>query len=211
MRSYIAGLIAAGLLASACGAGSDSHSGTSKASKASMSSTSASKGGYYVDGGWNGTKASGPKLKAGSCTLRPSRPVDGKYAQPDPVCTPGATTTDVTDVNVKKTVCSSTYLASLKPDADAFAKASKDVLAAYGLTAKSAAYDVQFLIPLRLGGAFDERNMWPVEKHTSTSTQKASVDRTLARAVCGGIGGVKTAQSLLSARWPSALKELGIK
>jgi hypothetical protein len=206
MRTYIAAVLAAGLLSAACGGGAASDS-----KKTSSAPTSAGTSGYVVVGAWNGDKTSGPKLKAQSCTLKPSRPVDGKYAQPDPRCTPGATTADITDLNTKTTVCSSTYLATLKPDPKVLATASADVLAAYGLTAKKAAYDVQFLIPLRLGGAFDERNMWPVEKGTPTSRYKATVDRKLAQSLCGGTGGVKSAQSLLAARWPSVLKELGIR
>lgn len=206
MRKYVAAVIAAGLLSAACGGGSGSDS-----KKISSAPTSAGTRGYVVAGAWNGNKTSGPKLTSRSCILRPARPIDGKYAQPDPLCTPGATTTDITDLNKKSTVCSSTYLATLKPNAGAFATARDDVLAAYGLTAKKTAYEVQFLIPLRLGGAFDERNMWPVEKGTSTIRYKATVDRKLAQALCGGTGGVKTAQSLLAARWPSALKELGIR
>jgi hypothetical protein len=195
------------LLSSACSGGPHSD----KASESATTTTSRSTSGYYVTGAWKADTVSGPKVKAGSCTLRPARPIDGKYAQPDPLCTPGAVTTSINDVNAKSTVCSSGYLATLKPDAAAFALARKDVLAAYGLSTTSASYDVQFLIPLRLGGAFDERNMWPVQKGTSTSRQKAVVDRTLAQAVCRGTGGVKTAQALIAARWPSALKELGIR
>jgi hypothetical protein len=158
---------------------------------------------------WTPTTASGPTLRPRSCTVRTSSGRGG-YAIPDRGCTPGIWTFDVTNATAKSTTCSATFVARRQPNATALRKASAEVLAAYGLAAKAAQYEVQFLIPLRLGGAFDVRNLWPVQKGSSTAGDKTTVDQTLARAICANRGGVAAAQFFLAKDWTTALQEMGL-
>lgn len=202
MRTPIAAVIAAGLLVSACSGGSTHHSAPATTHPATVAGST----GYAVVNAWNPNGASGPTLRRASCQLHPAPASDGKFAEPDPTCTPGAVVSDINYTNAKTTVCAASFLATRTTSDAALKSASAAVLAAYGLPAGGKGYQIQFLIPPALGGAFDLRNLWPVPQQDVAP--KAGVDQTLSHAICAGKGGVQAAQFFLARRWTSATQSM---
>lgn len=97
---------------------------------------------------------------------RPSTPTSRSHRQatvdylPNHALTPGVTNPDVTQANIKTTICKGGWTATIRPKS--LAQSERDSLAAYGnhYTAKQVEYD--HLISLELGGApSDPRNLFP--------------------------------------------------
>jgi hypothetical protein len=82
------------------------------------------------------------------------------------------------------------------------------VFAAYGipLTDRSH-YEVDHLIPRELGGADDERNLWPQPwTGTYNAHQKDRLENALHRAVCAGTVTLAHAQEAIRSDWIAALR-----
>lgn len=154
---------------------------------------------------------------AGTCQYHTA--TDG-YALPDPLCTPGAIDTTVTQADIGSTICTSGYTSSVRPP-EAMTEAAKDQsMDAYDSQGSASDYEYDHLVPLELGGSSDVRNLWP-ELDTGSPSQfdstdsygenaKDGVEDRLNAAVCAGDVTLAAAQQAIAANWTTAEAVLGV-
>lgn len=111
---------------------------------------------------------------------------------PDPQCTPGAVqTTDLT------AICGT----STRTRRHVAKETRKKVISAYGLSPhhEPAAYELDHLIPLELGGNNDSANLWP--EAAPGFHDKDKVEDYLHKAVCAGRMSLDDAQRSIATDW----------
>jgi hypothetical protein len=121
---------------------------------------------------------------------------------PDPTLTPGAVrTADVSDI------CShgTSGLRHWSRERD------DRIMAEYGLpTGPHPQYEVDHLIPLCLGGADDDRNLWPEPRRSLepewNAERKDDLEHRLCEMVCSGELVVREAQSEISEDWTESYR-----
>ena len=118
----------------------------------------------------------------------------------DPVRTPGVLNPDVTQANIRSTICRHGWTATIRPPVDYTNTLKRKQMRLYGETGSMSDYQEDHLISLELGGnPTDPRNLWP-----EPYPRAAAVDKTeneLNAAVCSGKLSLADAQ-----RRESALK-----
>jgi hypothetical protein len=155
---------------------------------------------------------------AGTCQYHTA--ADG-YALPDPMCTPGAINTAVTQANIRSTICSSGYTSSVRPPESITEPAKYQTMDAYGSPESASDYEYDHLVPLELGGSSDVRNLWP-ELDTGSPSQfdstdsygenaKDGVEDRLNDAVCSGQVTLAATQQAIAANWTTADAVLGVR
>ena len=88
--------------------------------------------------------AAAPEAVGGSCHARPGQ-------VPDAGCTPGATNPQVTQANIKSTICKSGWTATIRPPVSVTDKLKREGIGAYGYTDKSMrSYEEDHLISLAI-------------------------------------------------------------
>jgi hypothetical protein len=87
---------------------------------------------------------------------------------PNPVMTPGATNSDVTQANIERTICVRGYTKTIRPPAYYTNRLKKEQLAQYGYADRNPRhYEEDHLIPLEIGGnPTDPRNLWPEPRNS---------------------------------------------
>jgi hypothetical protein len=121
-------------------------------------------------------------------------------AVPDPTLTPGAVrTTDVADVCSHGTA----HLRHMTRDR------SDAIMAEYGLPGgPHPDFEIDHLIPLGIGGADDDRNLWPEPRVTVDSEwsaeRKDQVEAKLRALVCAGRLDITVAQQAIADDWTEA-------
>jgi hypothetical protein len=129
---------------------------------------------------------------------------------PDPSCTPGATNPDVTQANIKSTICKSGWTATVRPPVSYTDKIKKEAIAAYGDYAGAAmgSYELDHLVSLEVGGSPSAvANLWP-EKGEHNA--KDPVENAAKVAVCSGRMSLAEAQSKIATNWIELGHELGV-
>jgi hypothetical protein len=144
-----------------------------------------------------------PAAVGGTCHARPG-------PLPDASCTPGATNPQVTQANIKSTICKSGWTATIRPPVSVTDKLKRQGIGAYGYTDKSmGSYEEDHLISLELGGAPDDpKNLWP--EPGASPNPKDKVENDLNSAVCGGRVKLADAQHAIATDWTTAEHVLGI-
>ena len=103
----------------------------------------------------------------------------------DPVRTPGVLNPDVTQANIRSTICRQGWTATIRPPTDYTNDLKRKQMKQYGETGSLSHYQEDHLISLELGGnPTDPRNLWP-----EPYPRAADVDRTeneLNAEVCAG-------------------------
>jgi hypothetical protein len=133
---------------------------------------------------------------ANSCHARGS----GHYVLPEPRCTSGAISPDVTQANIDSTICRRGYTRSVRPPERITEAEKRQSLVAYGDHQPLRAYEYDHLVPLELGGATnDPRNLWP--EPGRTPNPKDGLERRLNRLVCQRRLGLTKAQSEIASDW----------
>lgn len=138
----------------------------------------------------------------------------GRDPLPDPSCTPGAVSPQVTQADIRSTICRSGYASSIRPpesitDAEKVASA-----AAYGYTGSFRTAEYDHLVPLELGGdPNDPANLW-VEPNdlpgaTSTANGKDLLEDRLNHLVCSGRVSLAAAQLAIATDWVAADRRYG--
>lgn len=124
---------------------------------------------------------------------------------PDSKLTPGAVLT--TD---SKLICEAGYVKEIKAVAPEITAA---VYKSYGITTQNTSkYQLDFLVPLELGGASVARNLWPQSTKTSplNAALKDKLDAKLHELACTGKVSFADAQQAVSQNWAAAyVKYLG--
>ena len=81
---------------------------------------------------------------------------------PDPKLTPGSTNPNVTQANIKSTICVSGWTKTVRPTVLYTNKLKAQQMKAMGLTGTPNLYEEDHLISLELGGnPSDPKNLWP--------------------------------------------------
>jgi hypothetical protein len=125
---------------------------------------------------------------------------------PDAVCTPGEADPRVTPANLSSTICRRGYTASVRPSREVSHQAKIRVTRAYGIgDVPFAKIELDHLIPLSLGGASTDANLWPQLRQGPTNVaDKDALAQRLNRKVCTGQLGLRTAQHEIATNWITA-------
>lgn len=155
-------------------------------------------------------------LSAGGCSgggsVAPATVVLGPAAcaarvgLPDTVCTPGETDPRVTPDRIASTICRRGYAASVRPPKEVTNRIKIRVVHRYGLDGTPfAAIELDHLVPLSLGGASTERNLWPeLRAGRRGAVDKDDVEVRLHDEVCRGRLGLRAAQQAIARDWTTA-------
>ena len=127
---------------------------------------------------------------------------------PDPAKTPGATNPEITQENIRQTICNPRWSTrSIRPQASYTNRLKVEQIAEYGYSDPRARdYEEDHFIPLELGGnPTDPRNLWPEPFETSIpdggAHAKDRVENYLHAEVCAGTLTLEQAQREISEDW----------
>jgi hypothetical protein len=138
----------------------------------------------------------------GHCTFRDH----GRL--PDPRCTPGAVDPNVTQANLRVTICHPGYTKTVRPSASVTDRFKYEVAyPAYG-ERHSKKTELDHLVSLELGGANDAANLWP--ESPPTPNPKDKVENALHAAICDGRVKLTAAQNAIASNWETAEQVLGL-
>ena len=156
--------------------------------------TANSPGAHDSDAQYPGATA--PEAATAECHMR--------GVLPDPTCTPGVTNPDVTQGDIRQTICRSGYSKSIRPPASYTDQLKRQQMASYGFTDSLHQHEEDHLISLELGGSpSDPKNLWP-EPHASPNA-KDKIEDELHADVCDGRISLQDAQRRIAADWTTAL------
>lgn len=132
---------------------------------------------------------------------------------PDPNITPGATDSEVTQDNIKESICKVTHFTwteAHQPPASFLQEVFNEQVKQYGLADTNIKhYQMDHLIPLSLGGAAtDSKNLWPQVLLTKWSARRKDyLEEELHEKVCSNELTLKEAQDLFRTNWIDAYKK----
>lgn len=122
---------------------------------------------------------------------------------PDPNCTPGVASPQVTQANINQTICVSGYSESIRPPVEYTDQLKEQQMGEYGFTDNIQSHEEDHLISLELGGSpTDPKNLWP-EPHASPNAKDA-VEDFLHTAVCDNKITLQQAQQRIATNWTTA-------
>jgi hypothetical protein len=119
-------------------------------------------------------------------------------ALPDPGCTPGDLNPQVTQSNVKQTICPPvSYTDPLK----------QELMRSYRLTGQPNAYELDHFVSLELGGnPTSPKNLWPQAYAPAPGAhEKDRVENYLRKEVCSGAMTLAAAQDKIKGDWTQVL------
>jgi hypothetical protein len=153
--------------------------------------------------GSNPSTQAAPAAAGGSCHAGPG-------PLPDPRCTPGVVNPDVTQGDIRTTICKSGWTATIRPPVSVTDKLKREQIVAYGYAdTKLGSYEEDHLISLELGGSpADPKNLWP--EPGASPNAKDKVENALKSAVCSGRVQLADAQHAIATNWLTAESTLGI-
>jgi hypothetical protein len=118
--------------------------------------------------------------------------------------TPGATNPEVTQSNIRKTICKSGWTKTIRPRTSYTNSIKRQQIAQYGYTDRRLShYEEDHLVSLQLGGhPADLRNLWP-EVYTGPcgARRKDVIETKLKRLVCSGKITLVQAQQAIAWNW----------
>ncbi|MDC8453590.1 MAG: hypothetical protein LV477_11870 [Candidatus Nitrosotalea sp.] len=122
---------------------------------------------------------------------------------PDSKCTPGAINLQVTQDNIKNTICKSGYTKTVRPPASYTESLKVKLMKSYGIKDSMKDYELDHLIPLEVGGnPTDVKNLWPEPRYgNNTASMKDSVENYLHEQVCSGNIKLGDAQKEIAINW----------
>ena len=127
---------------------------------------------------------------------------------PDPARTPGATNPEITQENIRETICNPRWSTrSVRPDESYTHRLKVEQISEYGYAdSRLRDYEEDHFIPLELGGnPTDPRNLWPEPFETSIpdggAHAKDKVENYLHAEVCAGSLTLEQAQREISEDW----------
>ena len=153
----------------------------------------------------SGSSSPAPTVKEVGVGAEIVDPLSGAVL-PDPVRTPGATNTNVTQADIDSTICVKGWTAAIRPPATYTTGLKKQQLATgYSRDGDTATgdYEEDHLISLELGGSpTSPLNLWP-EPYSSPdgARVKDQLENTLRALVCAGTIQLATAQSAIATNW----------
>ncbi|MCA1668903.1 MAG: hypothetical protein LC793_16210 [Thermomicrobia bacterium] len=139
-----------------------------------------------------------------------SAPLPGKAGPdslyPDPVLTPGATNSAVTQATIATTIAVPGYTASIRPPVSVTSKIKAMIMARDGLTDPPSSYELDHAISLELGGSPDAiANLWCEHyadaTHDVGAKQKDRVENWLHQQIVAGNMSLLEAQTAIMQDW----------
>ncbi len=116
----------------------------------------------------------------------------------DPVRTPGVTNPNVTQANIRSTICKHGWTSTVRPPVEYTNALKRRQMPAYGETGPLSAYQEDHLISLELGGnPTDPRNLWPEPYPRAAAVDQ--IENELNAKVCDGSLSLHDAQDQESA------------
>ena len=130
----------------------------------------------------------------------------------DPVRTPGVVNPNVTQANIRSTICRHGWTETIRPPVSYTNALKTKQMRQYGETGSLSDYQEDHLISLELGGdPTDPRNLWP-EPHKVTiagksfgSFVKDGVESRLKHEVCDGTMTLARARAIIRTDWRKAI------
>jgi hypothetical protein len=139
-------------------------------------------------------------LLLGSPLCHPALAQHENSILPDPKLTPGGAA-DVTAADI----CKPEYT---NPASNVPIALKGQVFARYAMNSYEIGYNVDHLIPIRLGGSNSLRNLWPQPLSGEWNWHKKNkLEHTLRKLVCSGRLDLKLAQQEIATDWISAYKK----
>ncbi len=133
---------------------------------------------------------------------------------PDPARTPGAINTDITQENIRGTICNPRWSTkSVRPEEAYTHRMKVEQIAEYGYSdSRLRDYEEDHFIPLELGGnPTDPKNLWPEPFETSIpdggAHAKDKVENYLRAEVCSGSLTLEQAQHEIAEDWYRVYQE----
>jgi hypothetical protein len=127
---------------------------------------------------------------------------------PDPERTPGAVNAEITQDNIRDTICNPRWSTrSIRPEAGYTNRLKVEQISEYGYSdPRMRSYEEDHFIPLELGGnPTDPRNLWPEPFETSIADggahAKDKVENYLHAEVCSGSLTLEQAQHEIAEDW----------
>ncbi len=130
---------------------------------------------------------------------------------PDPVCTPGAIDSNVTQNNIKTTICVSGYTKTVRPPVSYTNGLKLQQIKEYGYADTNPKdFEEDHLISLEIAGSpIDPKNLWPETYGGSLGArEKDKVENYLHDAVCGGIITLDEAQKEVATDWTKVYQKI---
>ena len=151
-----------------------------------------------------------PQAAPGTCTYR----YQETYPLPDPGCTPGSISPQVTQDNITSTICSSGYTSTIRPPSNITGPEKIASKAAYSYSGSSYTVEYDHLVPLELGGdPNDSANLWaePNDNPAAASYNNAKdkLENALHGMVCSGQMTLAAAQQAIAGNWATAYQQYG--
>jgi len=136
----------------------------------------------------------------------------GGRTLPDSFRTPGATNPDVSQFNIKKTICKSGWTQTIRPPSSYTTGLKRQQIVEYGYRNKKlASYEEDHLISLQLGGnPQDPQNLWPQAYAGKCGARvKDVIETALKRLVCSPKPPLTLveAQQMISQNWVAAYSQ----
>jgi hypothetical protein len=125
--------------------------------------------------------------------------------------TPGATNPDITQDNIKQTICNKGHWTtkSIRPPTSYTNKLKKKQIVEYGFKDKNMKdYEEDHLISLTIGGSpTDPKNLWP-ERYSGKwgARIKDKLENRLNKLICNGTLTLKEAQTCIAENWIECYK-----
>jgi hypothetical protein len=131
---------------------------------------------------------------------------------PDSFKTPGATNPDVSQSNIKRTICKSGWTDTIRPPSSYTTALKRQQIAEYGYrNRKLGSYEEDHLISLQLGGdPHDPQNLWPQAYAGKCGARlKDVIETALKRLVCAKKPPLTLveAQQMISRDWVAAYSQ----
>jgi hypothetical protein len=133
---------------------------------------------------------------------------------PDPARTPGATNPDITQENIRETICNPRWSTkSIRPEESYTHRLKIEQIGEYGYSdSRLKDYEEDHFIPLELGGnPTDPKNLWPEPFETSIpdggAHAKDKVENYLHAEVCSGSLTLQQAQREIAEDWYRVYQE----
>jgi len=128
--------------------------------------------------------------------------------------TPGAINPDVTQANIRSTICVRGYTKTIRPPANYTGSMKRRQIAEYGYEDRRLRdYEEDHLIPLELGGSpTSQKNLWPEPRHVVGgfgADAKDKIENELHHLVCRGKIPLAEAQREIAENWIAAYKKYG--
>ena len=127
---------------------------------------------------------------------------------PDPRCTPGSIDPDVTQADIRSTICKKGWTATVRPPEAQTERFKYDVAYPHYGTPAGERTELDHLVPLELGGSNDATNLWP--EYPPSPNPKDKVEDALNHAVCDGRVSLARAQAAIASDWITAEKRLDV-